>query len=115
LGRLTRIPAVALLCCWGLLSQQQPAGRPIDLIWSARYVVTEDAQRRVIDNGAIAVLNDRIVDVGPRAEIDAKYFATYRIEQPNAILAPGLINTHTHAAMSLFRGVANDLKLQDWL
>ena len=44
-----------------------------------------------------------------------KYSRTNRIDQPNAILAPGLINTHTHAAMSLFRGVADDLKLQDWL
>ena len=78
-------------------------------------MVTEDPQRRVIENGAVAILGDRIVDVGPRAEIDGKYFARTRIEQPNAILAPGLINTHTHAAMSLFRGVADDLKLQDWL
>ena len=97
------------------LPSQQPAGRPIDLIWSARYVVTEDAQRRVIENGAVAIQGDHIIDVGSRAEIDAKYFATNRIEQPAAILAPGLINTHTHAAMSLFRGVADDLKLQDWL
>ena len=78
-------------------------------------MVTEDAQRRVIENGAVAIQGDRIVDVGPRAEIDAKYRATNRMEQPDAILAPGLINTHTHAAMSLFRGGADDLKLQDWL
>ena len=115
MGRLIRTIAVTLLFCGGLPSQQQRAGRPIDLIWSARYVVTEDAQRRVIEDGAVAILDDRIVDVGPRAEIDAKYFARNRIEQSNAILAPGLINTHTHAAMSLFRGVADDLKLQDWL
>jgi 5-methylthioadenosine/S-adenosylhomocysteine deaminase len=115
MGRSTRIATVMLLFCCGIPSQQQPAGRPIDLIWSAHYVVTEDAQRRVIENGAVAILGDHIVDVGPRAEIDAKYFATNRIEQPTAILAPGLINTHTHAAMSLFRGVADDLKLQDWL
>ena len=110
---------MTLLLCWGLPSQQSapqpPAGHPIDLIWSARYIVTEDAQRRVIENGSVAILGDRIVEVGPRAEIEGKYFATNHIEQPNAILAPGLINTHTHAAMSLFRGVANDLKLQDWL
>jgi len=87
----------------------------VDLIWSARYVVTEDVQRRVIENGAVAILGERIFDVGPRAEIDRKYAARTRMDQPNAILAPGLINTHTHAAMSLFRGVADDLKLQDWL
>jgi 5-methylthioadenosine/S-adenosylhomocysteine deaminase len=114
LERLIRIAIAILLCC-ATLPSQQPAGRPIDLIWTARYVVTEDAQRRVIENGAVAILGDHIVDVGPRAEIDARYFATNHIDQPNAILAPGLINTHTHAAMSLFRGIADDLKLQDWL
>ncbi len=78
-------------------------------------MVTEDAQRRVIENGAVAILNDRILEVGPRAEIERKYAGKNRMDQPNAILAPGLINTHTHAAMSLFRGVADDLNLQDWL
>ena len=78
-------------------------------------MVTEDGDRRVIENGAIAVLNGRIVQAGTRAEIDRKYTGKNRLDQPDAILAPGLINTHTHAAMSLFRGVADDLKLQDWL
>jgi 5-methylthioadenosine/S-adenosylhomocysteine deaminase len=87
----------------------------VDAIWTARYVVTMDAQRRVIENGAIAVTGDHIVAVGPRAQIDRDYQATQRIDRPDAILAPGLINTHTHAAMSLFRGVADDMKLQDWL
>ena len=87
----------------------------VDWIWSARYVVTMDAQRRVIENGAVAVQGDRIVDAGPRAEIDRRYRAAQRVDRADAILAPGLINTHTHAAMSLFRGVADDLKLQDWL
>src|SRR4051794_40660551 len=86
-----------------------------DWIWSARYVITEDAQRRVISNGAIAVRGERIVGVGTKAEIDAGFQARQRIDRPDAILAPGLINTHTHAAMSLFRGIADDLKLQDWL
>ena len=111
MGRLSRIAAAILLLCGALPSQQQS----VDLIWSARYVVTEDAQRRVLENGAVAILGDHIVDVGPRAEIDRKYAPRARMDQPNAILAPGLINTHTHAAMSLFRGVADDLKLQDWL
>ena len=87
----------------------------VDWIWSARYVVTMDAQRRVIENGAIAISGDHIVDVGPRADIDKAYRAKQRLDRPNAILTPGLINTHTHAAMSLFRGVADDMNLQDWL
>ena len=53
--------------------------------------------------------------VGTKAEIDARFQAKQRLDRPDAILAPGLINTHTHAAMSLFRGIADDLKLQDWL
>ena len=109
--RLTRTIAVALLFCGSLPSQQQA----VDIIWTARYVVTEDAQRRVIEDGAVAIRGDSIVEVGAAAEIAGKYSARNQINQPNAILAPGLINTHTHAAMSLFRGVANDLKLQDWL
>ena len=91
------------------------AAAPADWIWSARYVITEDAQHRVIENGAVAVTGGRIVGVGTRAEIDAKFQAKHRLDRPDAILAPGLINTHTHAAMSLFRGIADDKKLQDWL
>jgi 5-methylthioadenosine/S-adenosylhomocysteine deaminase len=86
-----------------------------DWIWSAHYVITEDAQHRVIENGAVAIRADRIVGVGTRAEIDARFQAAHRLDRPDAILAPGLIDTHTHAAMSLFRGIADDKKLQDWL
>ena len=88
---------------------------PCDLIVSGRYVVTMDAQRRVIENGAIAIRADRIVAAGTRAEVDRNWQPKRRIDRPNAILTPGLINTHTHAAMSLFRGIADDVKLQDWL
>jgi 5-methylthioadenosine/S-adenosylhomocysteine deaminase len=86
-----------------------------DWIWSARYVITEDAQHRVIENGAVAIRADRIVGVGTKAEIDARFQAAHRLDRPDAILAPGLIDTHTHAAMSLFRGIADDKSLQDWL
>ena len=91
------------------------AAEPADWIWSGRYVITEDARHRVIENGAVAVRGDRIVGVGTKGEIDAKFQAKQRLDRPEAILAPGLINTHTHAAMSLLRGVADDLNLQDWL
>ncbi len=87
----------------------------VDSIWTARWVVTMDPARRLIENGAVAISGDHIVEAGPRAEIDAKYRSSQRLDRPDAILTPGLINAHTHAAMSLFRGVADDLKLQDWL
>jgi 5-methylthioadenosine/S-adenosylhomocysteine deaminase len=88
---------------------------PVDSIWTARWVVTMDPARRVIENGAVAIAGDHIADAGPRAEIDRKYRAKHRLDRPDAILTPGLINTHTHAAMSLFRGVADDKNLDDWL
>jgi 5-methylthioadenosine/S-adenosylhomocysteine deaminase len=91
------------------------AAEPADFIWSARYVITMDAQRHVIPNGAVAIKGDRILAVGTKTDIDARFQARQRLDRPDAILAPGLIDTHTHAAMSLFRGIADDLKLQDWL
>jgi 5-methylthioadenosine/S-adenosylhomocysteine deaminase len=91
------------------------AAEPADSIWSARYVITQDGQHRVIQDGAVAVKDGRILAVGTRIQINARYSAKQRLDRPEAILAPGLINTHTHAAMSLFRGIADDLRLQDWL
>lgn len=108
--RLARFLAFNLFFFTGLL-----AAEPADWIWSGRYVITMDGSRRVIENGAVAVRSERIVGVGKKGEIDARFQARQRLDRPDAILAPGFINTHTHAAMSLFRGIADDLKLQDWL
>jgi 5-methylthioadenosine/S-adenosylhomocysteine deaminase len=91
------------------------AAESADWIWTGRYVVTMDPQRRVIENGAIAIGGERILAAGPKYEIEQRYQARQRIDRPDAILAPGLIDTHTHAAMSLFRGIADDLRLQEWL
>jgi 5-methylthioadenosine/S-adenosylhomocysteine deaminase len=91
------------------------AAEPADWIWTARFVITMDPQRRVIENGAVAVTGDVIVAVGAQAGINARFQPKQRLDRPDAILAPGLIDTHTHAAMSLFRGIADDQKLDDWL
>ena len=88
---------------------------PVDAVWSAGYVVTMDAGRRIIENGAVAVKADRIVAVGARADIDARYQPKQRLDKPAAILMPGFIDTHTHAPMVLFRGIADDMRLQEWL
>lgn len=98
-----------------LLSPMTWAAEPADWIYTGRYVVTMDAGRRLIENGAVAVRGERILAVGPAAEIGAKYAAKQRLDRPAALIMPGLINTHTHAPMSLFRGIADDLRLQDWL
>src|ERR1700680_2519189 len=112
-----RVSKLLLICVFlGIAVQAQPqTGAPVDWIWSARYVVTMDARRQVIENGAVAIRGNQIVDVGPHDTIDKAYQPKRRLDRPDAILTPCLINTHTHAAMSLFRGIADDLRLQEWL
>ncbi len=90
------------------------AAEPVDLIVSARHVVTMDQKRRVLEDGAVAIRNGAIVAVGSRKEIHDGYKGR-KVDYGNTIILPGLINTHTHAPMSLFRGVADDLPLQQWL
>ncbi|HUK31039.1 MAG TPA: amidohydrolase [Candidatus Acidoferrum sp.] len=83
---------------------------------TARYVVTMDASRRIIEDGAIAMQGDLIVAVGTRTELLAKYGPELVvIAAPDGLIMPGLINGHTHAAMTLFRGIKDDVTLQDWL
>ena len=88
---------------------------PADLLVRAGTIVTMDPSRRVIVDGAIAIEGERILAVGPRAEIESAYDAKRIQDYPTGILLPGLLNTHTHAAMSLFRGLADDLTLDRWL
>jgi len=104
-----------LRICSFLLLVSSLFAEQADWVWSARYVITEDAAHRVIEQGAVAVRGGVILAVGSKAEIDARFQARQRLDRPDAILAPGLIDTHTHAAMSLFRGIADDRKLEDWL
>jgi len=86
-----------------------------DLIVRGGVIVTMDNARRIIDDGAIAVARGRIVAVGPRAEIEKRYVARESMDAGGKIIIPGLINGHTHIPMTLFRGLADDLDLQDWL
>ena len=98
-----------------LLGVTTLAAQPVDTLITGRYVVTMDGARRVIENGAMAVRGGEIVAVGPVGEMARKHPAKQRVDRPRAILAPGLINTHCHAPMTLMRGIADDLRLQDWL
>ena len=98
-----------------LIPRPASAKERVDLVVTNGTVVTMDAQRRVIENGAVAVRGDSIVAVGPSAEIAAQYEAAKIVDAHGAIVMPGLINGHAHAAMSLFRGMADDLALDDWL
>ena len=91
------------------------AAEPADWVVRAKYVVTMDATRRLIENGAVAIRGARIVGVGTASEIATRFQAKHTLDKPDALVAPGLIDTHTHAPMSLFRAFADDKNLQDWL
>ncbi len=81
------------------------------LLKNCQWIVTQDAQRRVIPNGSVRIEDGTIVDVGtPKKSAKDEVIDCKRMA-----LIPGLINTHTHLSMTLFRGYADDMELQQWL
>jgi 5-methylthioadenosine/S-adenosylhomocysteine deaminase len=105
--------ALAALLAW---QQTAPARKePADWLLKAGYVVTMDERHRIIEHGAVAIAGSRIAAVGTQAELSARFQAKHTLDEPEALLAPGLIDTHTHAPMSLLRGLAEDKRLDDWL
>ncbi|MFQ5349035.1 MAG: amidohydrolase family protein, partial [Thermoanaerobaculia bacterium] len=89
------------------------AARP--LVVSGGVVVTLDAAGTVLEDGAVAILDGEIVAIGAAAEIDRGYPEADRIDAAGGVVLPGLINAHTHVPMVLFRGLADDLELMEWL
>jgi 5-methylthioadenosine/S-adenosylhomocysteine deaminase len=93
----------------------QTAPRQVSAIVAGGTVVTVDAARHIYNPGAVAIDGTTIVAVGPAADIAAKFTAAEQINVNGSIVIPGLINTHGHAPMVLYRGLADDLRLQEWL
>jgi 5-methylthioadenosine/S-adenosylhomocysteine deaminase len=89
--------------------------KEIDTLIHARWIIPVEPHDAVFERHAVAVHEGRILDLLPSAEAKEKYKADVSHELGHHILIPGLVNTHTHAAMSLFRGLADDLHLMDWL
>jgi len=87
----------------------------IDLVVQGDWVVTMDGGGTLIEKGAVAIDDGVIIDVGPAAEISANYPARETLAGEGRVVMPGLVNGHSHAAMTLLRGVADDLALMDWL
>lgn len=106
-----------LLVCpqFGLVSVTLAANSAVDILIAGGTIVTMDDGRRVIEDGAVAIKGDKIVAVGKRSEIVRKYRAKQTINAAGKAVVPGLINTHTHVPMALFRGIADDMDLQEWL
>jgi len=109
-------PLVVLLLLAGLAACSPTAGREqADILVSGGMVVTMDGSRRVLERGAVAIRGEHILDVGPDGELRQRYAAARTLNAEGTFVLPGLVNTHTHAPMVLFRGIANDVALMDWL
>ena len=97
---------------------QTPAARQVtavSLVVHNGIIITVDGNRRILNPGSIAINGSDIVAIDTPANITARYKAADTIDATGKVVMPGLINTHTHAAMVMYRGLGNDLALMDWL
>lgn len=106
---------VFILLSFFIVYNQPQAKQRIDLLVLGGTIVTMDSNRQVIENGAVAIKDGQIVDVGNSNTILKLYSAKSLLNATNKVVIPGLVNTHTHIPMVLFRGIADDMDLQDWL
>ena len=87
----------------------------VDRIISGGTIITMDEKGTVIQEGAIAVEGEEIIAIGEKKAIAGQYVPKEVTDAEGCLVMPGLINGHTHAAMTCFRGIADDLPLMDWL
>jgi 5-methylthioadenosine/S-adenosylhomocysteine deaminase len=87
----------------------------VDIVISGGRILTVDDQDTVYEKGSLAIDRDKILAVGDNDDIEKRYIGRKKIDAVNRLVMPGLINGHTHAAMTCFRGMADDLTLMDWL
>lgn len=88
---------------------------PIDLLIEARWIIPVEPANVVLENHAVAVDKGRIVAILQQTEAASRFSPRQLKRLPHHILIPGLVNLHTHAAMTLLRGLADDLPLMEWL
>jgi 5-methylthioadenosine/S-adenosylhomocysteine deaminase len=86
-----------------------------DSLIASRWCIPIEPAGTVLENHAVAVVDDRIAAILPLEEARKAFQPSVLVERPGHVLVPGLINTHVHAAMTLFRGLADDLPLDAWL
>jgi 5-methylthioadenosine/S-adenosylhomocysteine deaminase len=88
---------------------------PVDTLVSARWVMPVEPDGRVLEHHSVAIRSGRIEAVLPTVEARLRYDARETLDRPHHVLLPGLVNAHTHAAMVLMRGRAENLPLGPWL
>src|SRR3989338_10746492 len=87
----------------------------IDTLIHARWVVPIVPRNQVLENHSVAIHHDKIIAIMPTENAKKNYSAKNNIDRKDHVVMPGLINTHAHTPMNLFRGLADDLELMDWL
>jgi 5-methylthioadenosine/S-adenosylhomocysteine deaminase len=87
----------------------------IDLLLSPRWIVPIRPRNLFLEDHSIAVQNGKILSILPTADALAKFSPATHKKLPRHVMMPGLVNAHTHSPMTLYRGLADDLKLMDWL
>lgn len=87
----------------------------IDLLIEPRWLIPVVPHGAVLEDYAVAISAGRIIDILPACNARNKYLPNRQVALPQQVLIPGLVNLHTHAAMTLMRGIADDLPLMDWL
>jgi 5-methylthioadenosine/S-adenosylhomocysteine deaminase len=103
-----------VIAAWSAACGRSPK-RQVSLIVAGGDVVTMDRERHVLSPGAVAVDGVNIVAVGTPEDVARRFTAAETIDASGQVVLPGLVNTHTHAAMVMYRGLADDLALMDWL
>jgi len=88
---------------------------PVDLLISARWIIPVIPENQIFEHCSIAIRDGDIVDLLPTVEAERKYIPERHTELSSHVLIPGLVNAHSHAAMSLLRGYADDYPLKTWL
>ena len=83
--------------------------RHCDTLLHAACIVTQDEQRRVIEKASLAIDKGLIAAIGPTVEIARQWQADNILHLENMLVLPGLVNAHTHAAMTFLRGLADDM------
>ncbi len=86
----------------------------VDLLVSGAFILTL-TDKGIIEDGAIAIKGNITFDIGKKEILEKKYLPKKKLEYRKGLIMPGLINAHTHIAMTLFRGLADDLPLMEWL
>jgi 5-methylthioadenosine/S-adenosylhomocysteine deaminase len=104
----------ALLVLSSVALQAQAGKQNADTMVTG-IVVSMDDQRHIYKEGAVVIAGDTIVAVGARTDLEARYNAAHVIEARNKLVLPGFVNGHTHVPMTLFRGLHDDVTLNDWL